>query len=244
MDVPSPEEQNRVEEIVSSPAASVPGAFAAKASIIAAVAAIVVNIAQLSILGGRPGVFRTVEIIAIATVLAGTITACAGFFKGWNCRNSNVIILAAVGLLLNGGMLSTGALRTPIKGRADGVTAHTESAKKGRIVTQDWTSGYVVELTDSTFDNAINDSIVLVDCWAPRCGPCRRMSPIIDELADDYKGKVKVCKLNVDLCRNTAAKLRIRAIPTIILYKNGRIYKTWVGLTDKSAIMLEINKLL
>ena len=237
----SPEEKNK---IISNSAANVPGAFAAKASIITAVTAIVVNIAQLSILGGRPGVFRTVEIIAIATVLAGTITACAGFFKGWNHRNSNVIILAAVGLLLNGGMLSTGALRTPMKGRADRITSHTESAAKGRIITQDWTAGSVSELTDSTFDNAISDSIVLVDCWAPRCGPCRRMSPIINELADDYKGQVKVCKLNVDLCRNTAAKLRIRAIPTIILYRNGQIYKKWVGVTDKSALMLEINKLL
>jgi thioredoxin 1 len=244
MNVPLPEEQNRVEEIVTSPAASVPGAFAAKASIIAAITAIFVNIAEVSILEGRPGIFRAAEIIAIATVLAGTITACAGFFKGWNYRDSNVIILAAIGLLLNGGMLSTGALRTTMKGRANGVTAHRESAKKGRIITQDWTAGYVVELADSTFDNAISDSIVLVDCWAPRCGPCRRMSPIINELADDYKGKVKVCKLNVDVSQNTAAKLRIRAIPTIILYQNGRIYKKWVGVTDKSAIMLEINKLL
>ena len=241
MHVLSPEEKNK---IISNSAASVPGAFAAKASIIAAVTAIVVNIAQLSILGGRSGLFRTVEIIAIAIVLAGTITACAGFFKGWNRRNSNVIILAAVGLLLNGGMLSTGVLRTPIKGRANRATAYTESATKGRIITQDWTSGYAVELTDSTFNNAISDSIVLVDCWSPRCGPCRRMLPIIDELAGDYKGQVKVCKLNVDRCRKTAGKLRIRAIPTIILYKKGRIYKKWIGVTDKSAIMLEINKLL
>jgi thioredoxin 1 len=70
------------------------------------------------------------------------------------------------------------------------------------------------------------------------------MSPIIDELADDYYGRVKVCKLNVDVARDTANKLDIRNIPTIILYKNGRIYKKWIGVTGKSAIMLEINKLL
>jgi thioredoxin 1 len=241
MNILSPEEKNK---IIRHSAANVPGTFAAKAGIIAAVTAIVVNIAQLSILGGRPGLFRAVEIIAMTIILAGTISASAALFKGWNHKNSNVIILAAVGLLLNGGMLSTGALRTPMKGRADRATAEMESATKSRIITQDWTSGYAVELTDSTFDNATCDSIVLVDCWSPRCGPCRRMSPIIDELAGDYKGRVKVCKLNVDLCRNTAAKLRIRAIPTIILYRNGCIYKKWVGLTDKSAIMLEINKLL
>jgi thioredoxin 1 len=244
MDVPLPEEQKRVEEVISSSSARAPGAFAAKVSIIAAVTAIFVNIAEVSILEGRPGVFRAAEIIAIAIVLTGTISACAGFFKGWNYRDSNVIILAAIGLLLNGGMLSTGALRAPIKGRADGATAHRESAQKGRLIIQDWTAGSVIELTDSTFDNAISSSIVLVDCWSPRCGPCRRMSPVIDELADDYKGKVKVCKLNVDTGQRTAAKLSIRAIPTIILYRNGRIYKKWVGLTDKSAIMLEINKLL
>jgi thioredoxin 1 len=212
-----------------------------------------------------------VQILALAAVLAGIISASAGLLRGWIHRDSSIIILAAAGLLLNGSLLATGFVKVPVKGStgksenmaisksakvaiSSAVITESEnnsrptSTQSGRktvnIVTKDWTSGYVVELTDSTFDNAISDSIVLVDCWASWCGPCRRMSPIIDELADDYDGKVKVCKLNVDLWRNTAAKLGIRGIPTILLYKNGRIYKKWVGVTDKSAIMLEINKLL
>jgi thioredoxin 1 len=243
-------EKNIVQEITRHPQSACPRALLAKLSIIAAVIVTVLNISQITIFEKSTTALMLVRILAFAAVLVGIISASAGLFKAWTCRDSNSIILATVGLLLNSSLLATGFVKPPVKGilahKSDPVETRTAvSTQSGRkIITQDWTASYVVELTDSTFDEAISGSIVLVDCWAPRCGPCRRMSPIIDELADDYNGQVKVCKLNVDVGRSTAAKLGIRGIPTIILNKNGRIYKKWVGLTDKSAIMLEINKLL
>jgi thioredoxin 1 len=244
------QEKNTVQEITCHPQTTSPGALLAKLSIIAAVIVIVMNLSQVTIFAHNSAILVMVQILALGAVLAGITSASAGFFRAWTRRDSNVIILATVGLLLNSSLLATGFVKLPVKGILKHKTTPVEnhavvSTESGRkIITQDWTAGFVAELTDTTFDDAINSRLVLVDCWAPWCGPCRRMSPIIDELADDYQGRVKVCKLNVDQARNTANKLGIRGIPTIILYRNGCIYKKWVGLTDKSAIMLEINKLL
>ncbi len=103
----------------------------------------------------------------------------------------------------------------------------------------------VVELTDVTFDETVNGSQVpvLVDFWAPWCGPCKMLSPVIDEIAGEYGAKVKVCKVNTDDHREAAVEYAISAIPTIILFNAGQIAHKWVGMTTKKDITKAIDGL-
>ena len=107
-------------------------------------------------------------------------------------------------------------------------------------------SDNLIELTDAGFDETVHDSDVpvLIDFWAPWCGPCKMMAPIIQEVADEYESKAKVCKLNTDEARDSAMEFNISAIPTVILFKDGQVEKKWVGLTSKKDIIAAIDELL
>jgi len=100
----------------------------------------------------------------------------------------------------------------------------------------------VIEFTDANFDAEISASEVpvLVDFWAPWCGPCRMIAPLIDEIADEKKGSVKVGKVNVDDCPGVASKFRIQAIPTILVFKNGEKTGQITGLTSKADLLSKI----
>lgn len=93
-------------------------------------------------------------------------------------------------------------------------------------------------ITEENFENEVlnSDKLVLVDFWAQWCGPCRMLGPIIEEIANDYEGKVKVGKVNVDEQPNLASKYGIASIPTVIVFKNGKPEKTLVGLRSKNEI--------
>jgi len=107
-------------------------------------------------------------------------------------------------------------------------------------------AGNLIELTDADFDATVKGSEVpvLVDFWAPWCGPCKMIGPMIAEIADEYAGKVKVCKVNTDDNRDAAVEYGINAIPTLILFKSGQVEKKWVGLTSKKDIIEELDKLI
>jgi len=107
-------------------------------------------------------------------------------------------------------------------------------------------AGSVIELNDATFDETVNgsDLPVLVDFWAPWCGPCKMMAPIIQEIADEYNDKAKICKLDTDEARDSAMEFGISAIPTLILFKDGQVQKKWVGLASKKDLTAAIDELL
>ena len=96
-------------------------------------------------------------------------------------------------------------------------------------------SNDVQEFTDDTFESEVikSDLPVLVDFWAEWCQPCRMLTPIIEELANEYTGKIKVGKLDTDANREVSIKYGVTAIPTIILFKGGEVAKKFVGLTPK-----------
>jgi thioredoxin 1 len=104
-------------------------------------------------------------------------------------------------------------------------------------------AGNVIELTDETFDETIQGDLpVLVDFWAPWCGPCKMMVPIIEQVANEYTGKAMICKMDTDEHRQAAITYAISAIPTLILFKDGQMVKKWVGLTQKNVIMAAIDE--
>ncbi|GBF08194.1 thioredoxin [Deinococcus aerius] len=99
-----------------------------------------------------------------------------------------------------------------------------------------------IELTDSNFQSETAQGLTLVDFWAPWCGPCRIIAPVIEELAGQYEGRVKVAKLNVDDNPTVSGQFRVMSIPTMILFKDGQPVEGMVGAQPKRAFEALLDK--
>ena len=105
-----------------------------------------------------------------------------------------------------------------------------------------------VTVTDQTFETEVlgssNSLPVLLDCWAPWCGPCRMIAPVLDQLAEESNGRYRIAKLNVDENPRTAAQFRIASIPTMLIFKNGQLVDRLTGAQPKQAIAQHLNQAL
>ena len=102
----------------------------------------------------------------------------------------------------------------------------------------------IVTITDNNFASEVTQESkpVLVDFWAEWCGPCKNVAPILDELASEYEGRIKIAKVNIDDHQNLAAEYGIRAIPTLLIFKNGEVSEQIVGLRSKRDLKASLDK--
>lgn len=101
---------------------------------------------------------------------------------------------------------------------------------------------HIVTLTSANFQNQLKSGVSLVDFWADWCMPCRMMSPILNDVAEEAKGKAKICKLDIQQYQDIAGKMGVRSIPTLILFKNGKEVNRFVGVKTKDFLLKEIDR--
>lgn len=104
--------------------------------------------------------------------------------------------------------------------------------------------GKYIELTSENFDATVSTGVSMVDFWAPWCGPCRMIAPVIDELANDFAGQANICKVNTDEEQDLAVRFGVRSIPTILFMKDGKVVDQMIGAASKQAFADKIKSLL
>ena len=100
----------------------------------------------------------------------------------------------------------------------------------------------VTELNNETLKDFVGEGVVLVDIWATWCGPCKMIAPIVDQISEEYEGKVKVGKLEADKFKDVVTELGVRSIPTLVFYKDGEIVDKLVGMKQKEEIKAILDK--
>ncbi len=105
-------------------------------------------------------------------------------------------------------------------------------------------SGNIIRLTEENFDKEVLQSAqaVLVDFWAEWCGPCKALAPVLDELADEYAGRIKIGKVNIDEYQELAGKFSIHSIPTLLLFNKGQVAEQLVGLRSKRELKASLDR--
>lgn len=98
-----------------------------------------------------------------------------------------------------------------------------------------------IDLTQDTIEDTIKEGVSLVDFWAPWCGPCRMIAPVIEQLAQDFEGKAKICKVNTEDEQDLTMKYGIRSVPTILFVKDGEVVDQIIGATSKAALEEKLN---
>jgi len=118
------------------------------------------------------------------------------------------------------------------------------AAQQAQPPAQSESSELVKNVTDASFTSDVENSSnpVLVDFWATWCGPCRMFGPIVDKLAEEYQGRLKVVRVDIDQNPGLARNFGIRAIPTSLLFKKGKVVKGWVGLVSEDDLKVEVDK--
>ncbi|CAM4010777.1 thioredoxin [Arcobacter cloacae] len=101
--------------------------------------------------------------------------------------------------------------------------------------------GKYIELNQNNMEDTIKEGVSLVDFWAPWCGPCRMISPVIDQLAVEFDGKAKICKVNTEEEADLTTQYQVRSIPTILFFKDGKIVDQLIGATTKAKLEEKLN---
>ena len=98
-----------------------------------------------------------------------------------------------------------------------------------------------VELTEDNFDSIVSEGVTMVDFWAPWCGPCRMIAPVVEELAEEYEGKATIAKVNTDEQQGLAIRFGIRSIPSILFFKDGEVVDQMVGAASKDVFAQKLD---
>jgi thioredoxin 1 len=136
--------------------------------------------------------------------------------------------------------------KSPSAAEIAGCSEHGEARRQRDVTTRrkKMAGNGIVEVTDANFDQDVlkSDKPVLVDFWATWCGPCRAIAPIVEELAKDYQGKIKIGKMDVDSNSATPMRYKVTGIPTLLVFKGGQVVEQLVGYKPKEAIAQALDK--